>query len=70
MKVSLSAMRRREDGSIDTEFYVAVGNRERGRAVRVFCARVFGRARSADRGSGPAHRAFPRSGPIEQTEEI
>ena len=70
MKMSLTAVRRRQDGSIDTDFYVALGNRERGRAIRAFCTRVFGRARAADRRSGPAHRNFPRPGQIEQTEEI
>lgn len=44
MLMSTDAIRRHEDGSIDTGFYVAIGNRERARAVRTLVARLFGRS--------------------------
>jgi hypothetical protein len=44
MMMSMSNIRRHKDGSIDTGFYVAIGNRERGRIMRAFWARLFGKA--------------------------
>jgi hypothetical protein len=49
MMISMNGVRRRKDGSIDTGFYVAIGNRERGRVMRAIWARLF--RRSAQAGS-------------------
>jgi hypothetical protein len=43
MIFSLDGIRRRTDGSIDSDFYVAIGQRERGRAVHALLARLFRR---------------------------
>ncbi|MEX2454349.1 MAG: hypothetical protein WD470_06570 [Rhodospirillaceae bacterium] len=40
MMMPLTDIRRRRDGSIDTGFYTAIGNRERGRVIGAMLAAI------------------------------
>ena len=42
MLISMNDIRRHPDGSIDTGYYVAIGHRERAKAVRAFLDRTSG----------------------------
>ena len=60
MMTSLDHIRRHSDGSVDTEYYVAIGNRERARVLVALFARLFGSFRFPRRRAAPQPR--PRAG--------
>src|SRR5690606_31317850 len=69
MAMSQIDIRRRKDGSIDTEFYAALGNRERARVIRALLDMAVGAIR-ARRWATAGSRNRPSFGIVEHTEEI
>ena len=69
MAMPVIDIRRRKDGSIDTDFYAAIGNRERARVIRALLAVAVGAIRGR-RQTHDGSQSRPPFGMVEQTKEI